>query len=82
MAQAPEQSPPLLPVIPEYKPWLDRVIRETAADARTADAGFAARHGALSGPTGVTAQTQASDPAKVPASPPEQPRGGLADETA
>ena len=73
MANAPEQSPPLLPVIPEYKPWLDRVIKETAADAKVADAGFAARHGALSGPDGLVA--------RVAVSPAEQPRGAIADET-
>ncbi|MYL83682.1 hypothetical protein GTA51_11150 [Desulfovibrio aerotolerans] len=78
MANAPEQSPPLLPVIPEYKPWLDRVIKETAADATVADAGFAVRHGALSGPDGIVARVAVS-PA---ASPAEHPRGAIADETA
>ena len=66
MPKAPEASPPLLPVIPEYKPWLDRVIKETAADAKMADAAFAAHHGPLSGPNRV----------------PETPRGTIADETA
>ncbi len=55
MADRPEPLPPLLPVIPEYKPWLDRVIKETAADAGAADAAFAARHGAASGPLGAPA---------------------------
>lgn len=50
MADTPEPLPPLLPVIPEYKPWLDRVITETAADADAADAAFASRHGPASGP--------------------------------
>lgn len=66
MPNAPEESPPLLPVIPEYKPWLDRVIKETAADARAADAAFAAHHGPATGPAGL----------------PETPRGTIADETA
>ena len=70
MAHAPEESPPLLPVIPEYKPWLDRVINETAADAAVADAGFAVRQGPVSGP---------ESPAKAQ---PELSRGALADETA
>ena len=74
MANAPEQSPPLLPVIPEYKPWLDRVIEETAADAKVADAAFASRHGPATGPAGVAAST--------PAGPAEEPRGAIADETA
>ena len=74
MANAPEQSPPLLPVIPEYKPWLDRVIKETAADAGAADAAFAARHGAASGPLGpAAARTEAQA---------ELARGVIADEKA
>lgn len=80
MAHAPEQSPPLLPVIPEYKPWLDRVIKETAADAKTADAGFAARQGPISAPAGGPTAGPAAAPA--PANPPERPRGAIADETA
>ena len=78
MAHAPEESPPLLPVIPEYKPWLDRVIKETAADAQVADAGFAARHGPISGPYGIVAEAAVSPLAN----PPEQTRGVLADEKA
>ena len=78
MANAPEQSPPLLPVIPEYKPWLDRVIKETAADAKVADAGFAARHGPVSGPYGIVTRAAVSPLA----SPAEQPRGAIADEIA
>jgi hypothetical protein len=70
MADTPQPLPPLLPVIPEYKPWLDRVINETAADAAVADAGFAVRHGPVSGP---------ESPAKAQ---PELSRGALADETA
>ena len=74
MANAPEQSPPLLPVIPEYKPWLDRVIKETAADAGAADAAFAARHGAASGPEGAArARTESQA---------ELARGVIADEKA
>ena len=78
MAHAPEESPPLLPVIPAYKPWLDRVIKETAADAKVADAGFAARHGPVSGPYGIVAQAAHSPLAQAP----EQSRGALADEQA
>ena len=82
MAHAPEESPPLLPVIPVYKPWLDRVIKETAADAKVADAGFAARHGPISGPYGFVAKTAVSPLDNQPAKAPEQSRGVLADEKA
>ena len=74
MADTPKPLPPLLPVIPEYKPWLDRVINETAADAGAADAAFAARHGAASGPLGpAAARTEAQA---------ELARGVIADEKA
>ncbi|MHC1790855.1 hypothetical protein [Solidesulfovibrio sp.] len=82
MPKVPQPGPPLLPVIPLYKPWLDRVIRETAADASAADAAFAARRGPLTGPAGQPPSPPASVPGNVPASPPEQPRGAIADETA
>ena len=74
MANAPEQSPPLLPVIPEYKPWLDRVIKETAADAGAADAAFASRQGPASGPE---SPAQARLAAQV-----ELARGAIADQKA
>lgn len=74
MADTPKPLPPLLPVIPEYKPWLDRVIKETAVDAGAADAAFAARHGAASGPLGpAAARTEAQA---------ELARGVIADEKA
>ena len=74
MADTPKPLPPLLPVIPEYKPWLDRVINETAADAGAADAAFAARHGPASGPLGpAAARTEAQA---------ELARGVIADEKA
>lgn len=44
-----DPMPPLLPVIPEYRPWLEKVIETTARDAAAADAAFAARRGAAIG---------------------------------
>ncbi|MEL7639553.1 MAG: hypothetical protein AAGU21_07900 [Solidesulfovibrio sp.] len=63
MAAKTDALPPLLPVIPEYVPWLDKARDEAAADAA-----FAGRQGAMTaGTAGAT---------------PENPRGGIADETA
>ncbi len=70
MAAPTDPMPPLLPVIPEYTPWLEKVRRETAADAARADATFAARHGVES------IASAGSD------GPPEHPRGAVADKTA
>ena len=64
-------SPPLLPVIPEYKSWTDNVQQGVAVDNARADASFAGQHGALS----------ATAASPRPATP-ESPRGVLADETA
>lgn len=80
MANTPQDPWPLLPVIPEYKPWLDRVIKETAADAKAVDAGFAARQGPVSAPAGSSTAGPATAPA--PAKSPEQASGGVTDETA
>ncbi|WP_300164397.1 hypothetical protein [Solidesulfovibrio sp.] len=64
-------SPPLLPVIPEYKSWVKNVQEGVAADNARADAAFAGQRGPLSA-------------ADVPARPatPESDRGVLADEKA
>lgn len=70
MAAPTDPMPPLLPVIPEYTPWLDKVRRETATDAARADAAFAVRHGEQGG------ASAGSD------GPPEHPRGAVADKTA
>ena len=64
-------SPPLLPVIPEYKSWTDNVQQGLDVDNARADASFAGRHGALPA-------TEASPRLATP----ESPRGVLADETA
>ncbi len=45
MAAPSDPMPPLLPVIPEYRPWLEKVIETTARDAAAADAAFADRRG-------------------------------------
>lgn len=71
MNTAENASPPLLPVIPEYKSWTDNVQQGVAADNARADASFAEKHGALS----------AAEISPRPATP-ESPRGVLADEKA
>ncbi|WP_428564131.1 MAG: hypothetical protein ACP59X_01675 [Solidesulfovibrio sp. DCME] len=68
MAAKTDALPPLLPVIPEYVPWLDKARDGAAADAARADGAFAGREGAMT--AGVAGAT------------PENPRGGIADETA
>jgi hypothetical protein len=70
--------PPLLPVIPEYTPWLARARGVAAADAAGADATFAARHGAA----GVPPPDPADGSGQRAAGRPEEPRGAVADETA
>uniref|UniRef100_I2PY65 Uncharacterized protein n=1 Tax=Desulfovibrio sp. U5L TaxID=596152 RepID=I2PY65_9BACT len=73
MAARPEPMPPLLPVIPEYTPWLAKARGVAAADAAGVDATFAARHG--------VAATPPPDPG-ARAQRPEEPRGVVADEKA
>lgn len=71
MNTADNASPPLLPVIAEYKSWKDNVQQGVAVDNARADASFAEKHGALS----------ATEASPHPATP-ESTRGVLADETA
>ncbi|EHJ48093.1 hypothetical protein DFW101_2087 [Solidesulfovibrio carbinoliphilus subsp. oakridgensis] len=78
MAARPEPMPPLLPVIPEYTPWLAKARGVAAADAAGVDATFAARHGV----TSVPPPEPADGAGQGAAGRPEERRGTVADETA